>query len=152
MSLFLRFLFFVDRDIEFELGSCGSVGGGGSFVRRGGDGKRGGGSGLNSSIRGGDREGCEEGGEKEVISSDGDLFLRPPEDECELGDGVSSGGGGGGGSTNSNVRDAIWICDLSTTVSLVLATHFILTHTARREVPCFRCRTIHRRPKRRCAQ
>lgn len=39
-------------------------------------------------------EGWEDGGEIDVISSDGDrgrLF-----DDCELGDGVSSGGGGGG--------------------------------------------------------
>lgn len=32
-------------------------------------------------------------------------------DDCELGDGVSSGGGGGG-RTKWNVRDAIWIWDL----------------------------------------
>lgn len=43
---------------------------------------------------GGECEGCEEGGDIEVMSTEGDL-CRCTED-CELGDGVSSGGGGGG--------------------------------------------------------
>lgn len=73
----------------------------------------GGGSGIESS--GGDAEtlcsdgggvwdGWDDGGEMDVISKDGERG-RLVED-CELGDGVSSGGGGGG-RTKWNVRDAI---------------------------------------------
>ena len=41
-----------------------------------------------------ERDGCDEGGEMDVMSTDGERG-RFAED-CELGDGVSSGGGGGG--------------------------------------------------------
>ena len=44
---------------------------------------------------GGEQEGIEEGGDKEVISTDGERG-RFPDEECELGDGESSGAGGGG--------------------------------------------------------
>ena len=55
------------------------------------------GTGHACAVGGGDREGIEEGGEMDVISTEGDRgrFM----DECELGDGESSGAGGGG-STN----------------------------------------------------
>lgn len=53
----------------------------------------GGGSGT-SIAGGGEWDGCDEGGDIEVMSMEGDRG-RCAED-CELGDGVSSGGGGGG--------------------------------------------------------
>lgn len=55
-------------------------------------------------------EGCDEGGEMDVTSREGER-ARLLED-WELGDGVSSGGGGGG-RTKWNVRDAICIWDLN---------------------------------------
>lgn len=57
-----------------------------------------------ASAGGGVWDGCDDGGEMDVISRDGERG-RLTED-CELGDGVSSGGGGGG-SIKWNVRDAI---------------------------------------------
>ena len=45
-------------------------------------------------VGGGEREGMDEGGEIEVISTDGERGRLA--DECELGDGESSGAGGGG--------------------------------------------------------
>lgn len=104
-SLFLRFLPLVARFMLFELGNWGSGGGRCRLPGRGGEGSTGLG-GLSSSGGGGEWDGCDEGGEKDVISSDGDR-CRFADDEWELGEGESSGGGGGGGSTNSKVRDAI---------------------------------------------
>lgn len=45
-------------------------------------------------VGGGEHDGSEEGGDKDVISTEGERG-RFPED-CELGDGESSGAGGGG--------------------------------------------------------
>ena len=75
--------------------SWGSGGGGGSLAARGG----------------GECGGRDEGGEIDVMSTEGDRGRLFAEDDWELGDGVSSGGGGGG-RTKWKVREAIWICDL----------------------------------------
>lgn len=94
-SPFFRFfaLDLLDFPIEFELGSSCE----GSTLTLGGRGLTGGsgvgGRGLISS-RTGEWDGCEEGGEMEVMSTDGER-ARFAED-WELGEGVSSGAGGGG--------------------------------------------------------
>ncbi len=59
---------------------------------------------------GGEHDGIDEGGDKEVMSTEGERG-RFPEEEWELGDGESSGAGGGG-KMKWNVREAICICDL----------------------------------------
>ena len=108
-SPFFRFfaLDLLDLPIELELGSSGGRGSEGCSTFTGGNERAGGsgvgGSGLTSS-RMGEWEGCDEGGEMEVMSTEGDL-ARFAED-WELGEGVSSGAGGGG-RTKWNVRDAI---------------------------------------------
>jgi hypothetical protein len=90
-SDFLRFLLDLSRAIELEFGSDGS-GNGGIFLS---------GDGTAAAATGGEFGGIEEGGEIDVMSSDvtstdGDLARISPE-ECELGEGESSGGAGGGG-------------------------------------------------------
>jgi len=55
-------------------------------------------------FRGGEFGGCEEGGDIDVISTEGERARLV--DDWELGEGVSSGGEGGG-RTKLNVRDAI---------------------------------------------
>jgi len=72
------------RGIEFELGKVGGgIGGtlGGAEITFEG---------------GGEHEGRDEGGEYDVISTDGERARGADEDEGELGDGESSGAGGGG--------------------------------------------------------
>lgn len=73
---------------------------------------------MAAAATGGEHGGMEEGGEmdvtsREVMSTEGERG-RCSTEECELGEGESSGGAGGGGRTKWNVREAIWICDLST--------------------------------------
>lgn len=94
----MRFLPFALWGIAFEFGSAVS-GNGGIF-----------GAAEGTCAGGGDSDGREEGGEYEVISTEGER-ARLPED-CELGDGESSGGAGGG-RIKWKVREAICICDLS---------------------------------------
>ena len=69
-----------------DLGACVAVDSGGIS-----------GAGHGCVVGGGVREGIEEGGEIDVISTEGDRGRFT--DECELGEGESSGAGGGG-STN----------------------------------------------------
>lgn len=91
--------FVVGRDMALELGNWGS-----------GVGKRFGGGSGGASRGGGECDGREDGGDMEVMSTDGERTRGT--EELEDGEGESSGAGGGG-STNSNVRDTICICDLA---------------------------------------
>lgn len=77
-SGFFRFLELVFAAVGFGVDICGSGSGGGGLA----------------SIGGGECDCGVEGGEMEVMSTEGER-ARLLED-CELGDGVSSGGGGGG--------------------------------------------------------
>lgn len=91
-SDFLRFLGAVfTLDMLFVFGSCGS----GDF-----------GGGTGTETGGGEFEGREEGGEIDVMSTEGERARCT--DEFELGDGESSGAGGGG-STKWKVLEAICI-------------------------------------------
>lgn len=108
-SPFFRFFEVVFLPIALELGSCGGEGaaaGGSTLGTTSGTicGSGGGAGSLGSVNGGGVWEGCDDGGDIEVMSSEGERALLL--DDCELGEGVSSGGGGGG-STKRNVRDAI---------------------------------------------
>ncbi len=86
--------------IAFEFGSVWGIGRGrGGALRGGGD----------IGPGGGEPEGSGEGGDREVMSTDGERGR--PVESLGLGGGESSGAGGGG-STKWNVREAIWICDL----------------------------------------
>jgi hypothetical protein len=86
--------------IAFEFGSVWAIGGGRGGALRGG---------VEAGPGVGDAEGSGEGGDRDVMSTDGDLGRAG--DMGGLGDRESSGAGGGG-STKWNVRDAIWICEL----------------------------------------
>jgi hypothetical protein len=95
--VFLRFLLLAfGLPVLLVLGNCGVASGGVLGTGHG-------------NAAGGEREGMEEGGEIDVISTEGERGRWT--DEWELGDGESSGAGGGG-NTNWKVREAIWICDL----------------------------------------
>ena len=102
-SDFLRFLLDLNLAIELEFGSDGS-GSGGIFL---------GGNPTATAVTSGEFGGIDEGGEievtsNEVTSTEGERG-RISTEECELGEGESSGGAGGGGSTKWKVRDAICI-------------------------------------------
>jgi hypothetical protein len=114
-------------------------------------GESGGGARTLASDGGGVCEGCDDGGEMDVISREGERG-RLMED-CELGDGVSSGGGGGG-RTKWNVRDAICICDLegmfASGLRCILESNDSLTFPPEGLVS--RRRTTRRQPRHRCDQ
>lgn len=59
-------------------------------------------------LGGGEWEGMEDKGDREVISTEGERGRPAAAEDCEDGDGESSGTAGGG-RTKWKVRDAIWI-------------------------------------------
>jgi hypothetical protein len=101
--------------LPLPFGSGGGGDGGGEGLRSCGGvlGRRG----------GGEHDGNERAGEKEVMSREGDrVRVRPLRGEdVELGEGESSGAGG---RTKWNVREAIWICDL-TCLSVIEHTNYV---------------------------
>ena len=97
-SDFLRFLGLAFALIAFEVGSCECESYSGGILGCRGE----------TWTGGGEHEGREEGGEKEVMSTEGDR-ARCAEEEGELGVDESSGPSGVGGRTKWNVREAIWI-------------------------------------------
>jgi hypothetical protein len=95
-------------------------------------------------------DGCDDGGDIDVISREGER-ARLLED-CELGEGVSSGGGGGG-RTKWNVRDAICIWDLrEPRVSLENIFGFGSAQTFHQAELVSRSPTTPRQPKHRFSQ